>query len=259
MKTIDRTDRSAIAGRIMPGFEALADTFEGILAGGLEAGAACAVFKDGVLVADLWGGLRDRARALPWGEDTLVPVYSVTKGVAALAVLHLVDQGLIKLDAPLSRFWPEFAVHGKQDLTVRAMLGHRAGLPFIEGEVALEELADPVHMAARLAAQAPYFEPGASHMYHALTIGWLTGELLRRVGGQSVGPYVAALADRLGIELHMGLPEAARPRVAVLEVQTPQQHAMMREFCPPGSVAWKTLTLNGTVTLLPDAALKSAR
>ncbi|MES3021598.1 MAG: serine hydrolase domain-containing protein [Pseudomonadota bacterium] len=240
-----------VHGRCMPGYEAMVDAFADTIARGLEVGAACAVFKDGIPVLDLWGGVVDRRAGTPWREDTLVTVYSVTKGVAALSILHLVDQGLLELDQPVARYWPEFAVHGKQDVTVRELLGHRAGLPFVEGEIALDELASPAHMAARLAAQAPHFAPGTTHMYHGLTIGWLTSELVRRVTGQSMGPWVAAMARRLGVELWIGLPQELRPRVALLDVQAPEQRTLLRDFYPVGSVGWKVVTLNGLVEPMP--------
>jgi CubicO group peptidase (beta-lactamase class C family) len=240
-----------IEGRYMPGFEPMVDAFADNIARGLEAGAACAVFKDGVPVLDVWGGLSDRAAGTPWREDTLVTVYSVTKGISALAVLHLVDQGLLALDEPVATYWPEFARHGKQDVTVRELLAHRAGLPFIEGEITLDDLASPQHMAARMASQAPHFAPGSSHMYHGLTMGWLTSELVRRVTGQSMGPWVADLARRQGIDLWIGLPEAQRPRVAVLDVQVPEQRTLLRDFYPQGSVGWKMVTLNGLIEPMP--------
>jgi CubicO group peptidase (beta-lactamase class C family) len=240
-----------VAGRFKPGYEALVDTFADTIARGLEAGAACAVFKDGVPVLDVWGGVSDRQNGTPWREDTLVTAYSVTKGIAALAVLHLVDQGFLGLDEPVAKYWPEFAQHGKQNVTVRDLLAHRAGLPFVQGEVQLDELASPRHMAARLAGQVPYFEPGSTHMYHGLTMGWLTSELMRRVTGTSMGPWVAELARRLEIELWIGLPASFRPRVAVLDVQVPEQRTLLRDFYPPGSVGWKVVTLNGVIEPMP--------
>lgn len=242
-----------VGGWVMAGYEALATTFADTIARGLEVGAACAVYKDGVPVADLWGGAADRDSGAPWVEDTLVPVYSVTKGVAALALLHLADQGLLDLDAPVVRYWPEFAQHGKAALTVRALMAHRAGLPFLDGDVQLAELADPRHMAARMAAQAPHFPPGESHMYHGLTVGWLTSELAWRVTGTSMGQLVADLARAIDVELYIGLPEAARSRVATLGPQVPEQRTLMHDFYPPGSVGWKVVTLNGVIQPMPGA------
>ena len=240
-----------IGGYVMPGYESLVDAFADSMAQGLEAGAACAVAKDGVLLLDVWGGVSDRRSGAPWREDTLVTVYSVTKGIAALAVLHLVDQGLLALDELVSTYWPEFAQHGKQNVTVRELMAHRAGLPFLEGEVVLEELSSPGHMAARLASQVPYFEPGSTHMYHGLTMGWLTSELVRRVTGESMGPWVARQAQRLDIDLWIGLPEAQRARVAMLDIQVPEQRELLRQFYPEGSVAWKMVTLNGVLDPMP--------
>ncbi len=244
-----------VDGRFMSGFEALADAFAETIERGLEIGAACAVFKDGVPLLDLWGGVSDRAAGTPWLADTLVPVYSVTKGVAALSILHLVDQGLLELDAPVAAYWPEFGQHGKQDLTVRAMLGHRAGLPFVQGALQFEELADPSHMAARLAGQVPYFAPGSSHMYHGLTIGWLTSELVRRVTGKAMGPLVAERARQLDIELHIGLPQAVRPRVAVLEPQLPAMRTMVRDLYPVDTLGWQIVTLNGVLQPMPGGGV----
>ena len=249
LHTIDAA--RGISGRFLPAYEAVVAAFADTVAQGLEAGAACAVFKDGVPVLDLWGGVSDHRSGAPWREDTLVTVYSVTKGVAALAVLHLVDQGLLALDSPVAHYWPEFAVHGKQDLTVRGLLAHRAGLPYLEGEVQLIELASPEHMAARLASQAPIFAPGSNHIYHGLTMGWLTSELVRRVTGQSMGPWVAEQARRLGIDMWIGLPGDLRSRGAYLDVQVPAQRTLLRDFYPVGSSGWKIVTLNGVLEPMP--------
>ncbi|MES3021614.1 MAG: serine hydrolase domain-containing protein [Pseudomonadota bacterium] len=240
-----------VAGHFLSGYEAVFDVFSDTFARGLEAGAACAVFRNGSPVVDLWGGISDSQGGSPWQRDTLVPVYSVAKGIAALAVLHLVDQGLLVLDEPVATYWPEFAQHGKQYVTVRCLLSHRCGLPFVEGEVKLDELASPQHMAARLAGQAPIFAPDSTHTYHAVTMGWLTSELVRRVAGESLGPWIARRAACLDIDLWIGLPESQRPRVAVLEAEKPEQHMMLCTLCPPGSFHWKVFTLNGLLELIP--------
>jgi len=240
-----------VHGRYMPGYEDMVDAFADNIAQGRELGAACAVFKDGAPVLDVWGGVSDPRTGAHWAEDTLVTVYSVTKGVSALSVLHLVDRGLLDLDAPVAKYWPEFAVHGKQALTVREMLAHRAGLPYLEGDVQLDELASPEHMAARLAAQAPIFPPGSTHMYHGITIGWLTSELVRRITGHTMGKWVAEQAREMGIELWIGLPEALLPRVAFLDVQVPEQRTLMHDFFPVGSMAWKVVSLNGAIQPVP--------
>ncbi|WP_440964003.1 serine hydrolase domain-containing protein [Massilia sp. GER05] len=241
-----------VQGRYREGFEEVVTAFSSNLAAGEEFGAACAVYVRGELVVDIWGGVSEPTSAQPWRSDTMVVIHSVTKGVAAVCVLHLVDQGLLRLDEPVSTYWPEFAAHGKEAVTVRNLLAHRAGVPYVEGEVTLADLRDPKAMAGRLAAQRPVFEPGSTHAYHALTIGWLTSELVRRVTGESIGVWFARhLAAPLGLDMYIGLPQAERHRVARLGVATPEQLTSWPKIVPPDSLAWKVVTLNGLLHLVP--------
>ncbi|WP_371765607.1 serine hydrolase domain-containing protein [Massilia sp.] len=241
-----------VQGQCAKGFEVVVEAFSQNLAEGEEFGAACAVYLHGKPVVDIWGGVRDTETNKPWERDTVVPVYSVTKGVAAVCVLHLVDQGLLRLDEPVATYWPEFAAHGKHALTVRDLLAHRAGLPFVEGEVTLADLQDPGILSARLAVQKPVFEPGTAHMYHALTIGWLTTELVRRVTGEPIGRWLARhIAAPLQLDLFIGLPQDEKDRVAQLCVATPEQLTNWAVLFPPGSPGWQTVTLNGLVELVP--------
>jgi CubicO group peptidase (beta-lactamase class C family) len=206
-----------VKGWTAPGFEGVRDAFETNLDEGLEVGAAFGAYHRGALVADLWGGIADATTGRPWSEDTLVLVYSTTKGVTAMCANRLVQQGRLDVDAPVSTYWPEFVQAGKERVTVADLLSHRAGLAWVDRSLTFEEMLawDPVIEA--LAAQAPSWEPGTAHGYHATTYGWLVGEVVRRVTGQSIGSYLREeIAGPLGAEFFIGLPDAEEPRVARL-------------------------------------------
>ncbi len=168
--------------------------FEANLAAGREVGAAIAVYHQGRPVVSLAGGSFDEAGSRPYTDDTLQLVFSTTKGITALAVALCVERGLLDYDAPVVDCWPEFGAAGKERITVAQLLSHQAGLPVIDGAVTLDEVFDWDHMAARLAAQAPIWEPGTAHGYHAVTFGWLAGELVRRVDPE--GPDARWLRGR---------------------------------------------------------------
>jgi CubicO group peptidase (beta-lactamase class C family) len=180
-----------------------------------ELGAAVAIALDGRLVVDLWAGWMDGAREQPWRRDTLVNVFSVGKAVAVLALLMLVEAGRIELDARVARYWPAFSAGGKGDVTVRMLLAHRAGVPGVRR--ALPELAmyDWDGMAAVLAEEAPWWEPGRFHGYHVNTFGFLVGELVRRTSGETIGAFVRrAVTGPLGADFHFGIGPEHDPRVA---------------------------------------------
>jgi CubicO group peptidase (beta-lactamase class C family) len=182
-----------------------------------EVGGACCVYHEGRPVVDLWGGLSDHEQGRPWEEDTIAIVFSTTKGVTAICVNRLLEQGLLDLDAPVARYWPGFAAAGKGDIPLRWVLCHKAGLASVEGELTLEQVLawDPVVEA--IAAQAPNWEPGSAHGYHARSFGWILGEIVRRVTGRSLGRYFAEeIAGPLGLDFWIGLPEAELPRCARL-------------------------------------------
>ncbi len=180
-----------------------------------EVGAALSVVVDGEKVVDLWGGWADQARTQPWERDTLVNVYSCTKAMVALCAQRLVSEGKLDLDAPVADYWPEFAQAGKERVPVRWLLGHRAGLAAVRDVLPGEALYDWSAMTAALAAEKPWWTPGDSHGYHAVTFGWLVGELVRRVSGRSVGRYFREeIAEPLGADFHIGLDEAEHVRVA---------------------------------------------
>jgi CubicO group peptidase (beta-lactamase class C family) len=187
-----------------------------------EIGAAVAIAIDGEPVVDLWAGWMDAARTRPWHRETLVDVFSVGKPMAVLCLLQLVEQGRIELDAPVASYWPEFAAAGKEAVTVRMLLGHRAGLPALRQELPPDAMYDWELITSLLAAEKPWWEPGTAHGYHTNTYGFLVGELVRRVGGERVEDHFhRAIAGPLGADFHFGLPPSEDPRVAEFELPGP--------------------------------------
>ncbi len=180
-----------------------------------DVGASAAVYLDGEPVADIWGGYADAARTTNWERDTITSVWSVTKTMAALCVLILADRGDLDLAAPVARYWPEFAAAGKDGVQVRHLLSHTAGLPAWDEPMTVEDLYDWPAATARLAAQAPRWEPGKLAGYHAVTQGFLVGEVVRRVTGCLLGTFFAEeVAGPLGADFHIGLPAEHDHRVA---------------------------------------------
>jgi CubicO group peptidase (beta-lactamase class C family) len=208
---------AGVGGGTEPGWGAVADAFARNFTDHGDVGAACAVVVDGRTVVDLWGGAADGTTGRPWAPDTLAITFSTTKGVTAILVNRLVEQGRLDPDAPVAQYWPEFAVNGKDRITVADVLAHRAGLADCPGEFTLDEICAVRPVVEALAAQAPNWDPGTAHGYHARTYGWLTGEIVRRVTGESLGTWFATeLAAPLGLDFHIGLPAACEPRVARL-------------------------------------------
>ncbi|MDX3747053.1 serine hydrolase domain-containing protein [Streptomyces sp. AK08-02] len=180
-----------------------------------DVGASVAVFLDGEPVVDLWGGHVDEARTTLWERDTITNTWSTTKTMTALSALVLADRGELDLDSPVARYWPEFAANGKEDVLVRQLLGHTAGLPVWDAPMTVEDLYDWPLATARLAAQAPAWKPGAEGGYHAVTFGHLVGEVVRRVTGRTLGAFFAEeIAGPLGADFHIGLPREHDHRVS---------------------------------------------
>ena len=180
-----------------------------------DVGASVAIFVDGEPVVDIWGGYADEARTRPWERDTITNVWSTTKTMTALCALILADRGEIDLDAPVAKYWPEFAAAGKEKVLLRHVLGHTAGLPVWEKPLTVEQLYDWPTMTALLAEQAPSSEPGTEGAYHAATQGYLIGEVIRRVTGRGVGRFFAEeVAGPLGADFHIGLAAAHDHRIA---------------------------------------------
>jgi CubicO group peptidase (beta-lactamase class C family) len=180
-----------------------------------EPGAAVAVSLDGRVVVDLWGGWTDRARATPWRRDTLVNVFSVSKAFCTICALRLVERGLVDLDAPLAACWPEFAAAGKETITLRHVLSHRAGMAAVRRELPDGAALDWQAITAALAEQKPWWEPGNAHGYHVNTFGFLVGEVVRRIAGKTLGTMLREeIAGPLGADVHIGLPASEHARVA---------------------------------------------
>lgn len=207
----------AVHGQVDPAFEAVRTAFATNFSDHDDIGAACCVYRHGRPVVDLWAGFADLPAGRPWRERTLQLVFSATKGVTATTVLTLVEQGRIDLDAPLARYWPEFAANGKADIPVRWIMSHRAGLPAIEGDFTLPQALAGDAIVSALAAQAPVWEPGSTHGYHVRSFGWLLGELVRRVTGQSLGRYFHdTIAVPFGLDFFIGLPATEQRRCATI-------------------------------------------
>jgi CubicO group peptidase (beta-lactamase class C family) len=191
------------SGTCDPAFAAVREVFDESLASGGDLGAAVAVHVDGRCVVDLWGGMADERTGRPWQRDTACVTFSATKAVTATAALLLAERGAVDLDARVTDWWPEFGRHGKETTTGVHLLTHQAGLPAFDRPVTVDEAADPVAMADHLAGQPPQWPPGTDHGYHAITFGWLVGELVRRHSGRTVGDFVRA---EFGPELWIGVP-----------------------------------------------------
>ncbi|WP_426512212.1 serine hydrolase domain-containing protein [Dactylosporangium sp. McL0621] len=229
-----------VGGDVDEGYGPVADAFRRNFAERGEIGGACAVYRDGRKVVDLWGGYRDGHRREPWREDTLVTVFSTTKGVSGLALAVAHARGWIDHDAPVARYWPEFAAAGKDAVTVRQLLAHQAGLPAIDRPLSVGDLADLDVVAAALAAQRPAWAPGTRHGYHAISLGWYEGELIRRVdpGRRTLGRFFAEeVAAPLGIEFHIGVPDSVDPeRIAHIHGFKPAEMLLHMGTLPRGFV-----------------------
>ncbi|GGV68913.1 MULTISPECIES: serine hydrolase domain-containing protein [Streptomyces] len=218
-----------VNGAVAEGFEPVRQAFAANFTDRGERGAAVAVYRDGHKVVDLWAGTRDvdaADDAAPWEQGTAQIVRSATKGVAAAVLLLLHQRGELDLDAPVGSYWPEYKAAGKEHTRVWHLLAHRAGVPVLDRPLTAAEAVDPERGAAAVAAQAPVWEPGTDHGYHAQTYSWLTGELVRRVTGRSIGAWIAQeIAGPVGADLWVGLPagEAHRAgRVGPVEAPAAQ-------------------------------------
>jgi CubicO group peptidase (beta-lactamase class C family) len=230
----------SIAGEVDEGYGKLADVFRRNMTSGQEIGAAVAVYRDDVKVVDLWGGYHNGITKAPWQEDTLVTVFSTTKGVSALAVAVAASQGLISYDAKVADNWPEFAQAGKASVTVRQLLSHQAGLPVLDQPLTLDDLAEPAKMSAKIAAQVPAWTPGERHGYHGVSLGWYESELIRHAdsAGRSLGRYFAdEIATPLGLDFYIGLPPSVdRGRVAHLHGWSRAEALLHLNTMPAGLV-----------------------
>ena len=213
-----------ISGFAAEGFEGVREQFEKNFEKRGEVGGSVAVVRDGEYLVDLWGGWADESRARLWEDDTIVNVWSTTKGLVSSCAHILIDRGELELDKPVADYWPEFAQSGKENITVRQLLSHRAGLMAWEDPIPPEDMFNWEKLCADLAATEPFWEPGTASGYHARTFGHLVGELVRRADGRSIGRFLREeVADPLNAEIFIGVPAEMENRVADLcEIQGSQ-------------------------------------
>jgi len=232
---------TTIHGTCDPRFDALRDEFAARLDSGEELGASICVMLDGEPVVDLWGGHADADRTEPWGRDTIVNVFSITKTMTALCALILVDRSLLDLDRPVAHYWPEFAANGKDDVLVRHLLSHTSGVSAWERPVELQDIYNTDEAAARLAGQPPWWEPGTASGYHALNFGHLIGELVRRIDGRSLGDFFDdEIARPVGADFHIGTGPEHHGRIAPIVPPPPLEFDL--GSLDQDSVLVKTLT-----------------
>ncbi|HSG01965.1 MAG TPA: serine hydrolase domain-containing protein [Vicinamibacterales bacterium] len=211
MSTAASTSSVRVEGIVSPGFEAVRDAFADNLTRRHELGGACAAWHQGRKVVDLWGGVRNKETGEPWERDTMVIVYSTTKGLAAMVMALAHSRGWLDYGERVSTYWPEFAAHGKDRITVRQLLAHQAGLYALDEPLDRDLLRDFDRLAAVLARQAPAWPPGARQAYHAITLGLYEGEIIRRVDPQhrTLGQvFQDEIATPLGLDTYIRLPES---------------------------------------------------
>jgi len=244
-------------GFTAPGYEAVRDAFENNFAQGLEVGASFSAYHRGEKVVDIWGGVADPETGRAWDEHTMAVVFSTTKGVTAICAHKLAQEGALDIDAPVAKYWPEFAQNGKDDLPVSYLLSHRAGLAWLDGALTPDEVWawDPV--IAMLEAQVPAWKPGTEHGYHAVTYGYLVGEVIKRITGVSVGTYFRReLAEPLGLDFWIGLPASEESRVATLvggltpdtAEMDPDARAFIDSIMGPETELGKALSMSGALS-----------
>jgi CubicO group peptidase (beta-lactamase class C family) len=203
---------ATIEGHCDERFAGVRETLAANLDSGADVGASVAIFVDGEPVVDIWGG---QTQTGPWAQDTIINVWSITKTMTALCALVLADRGELDLHAPVAKYWPEFAAAGKERVEVRHLLGHTAGLPTWTAPMTVADLYDWEKATAALAAQEPIWEPGTESGYHALTHGYLVGEVVRRITGRTLGTFFREeIAGPLGADFHIGLPAEHDDRIA---------------------------------------------
>ena len=221
-----------INGTFETSFAHVAEAFEKNFEEG-DLGACCAVFVDGEIVVDLWGGIADPEKETLWGKDTIVNVWSTTKTIAAICTLMLFDRGLIELDSPVCKYWKDFEQNGKEKVLVSHLLSHSAGLPGFDAPITEDQLFDWEYTCKRLAGQAPWWEPGTTSGYHPMTQGWLLGELLRQVDGRTLGTFFKdEVASKIEADFHIGLPDEHFNRVASLDTESVDGPVVLTDQAP---------------------------
>ncbi len=220
-----------ISGICDPQFSQVRDEFVRNFSERGEVGACVSIVVDGRPRVDLWGGVADPVIGRAWEEDTVCVVWSCTKGATSLAAHLLLARGQLELEAPVSTYWPEYGVAGKEHTTVAHVLGHRAGLPAVRGQLPDGAFFDWELMVDTLAGQEPFYDPGSRHGYHGVTFGWLVGEIVRRVSGKSLGSYFRSeIAEPLGLDFWIGAPPEVSQRSARVSFATPDPDVPVSEF-----------------------------
>jgi CubicO group peptidase (beta-lactamase class C family) len=239
-------------GFVADGWSEVADAFAHNIDNREDIGAGVSVFHKGKCVVDIAGGYFDKEATKPYTLDTLQLVFSTTKGVVATAVAMCVERGLLSYEEPVSLFWPEFAAHGKEQVTVAQLLSHQAGLYTVDGPLTFQEVLDWNTMVSRLANTAPLFPVGSTHGYHAITFGWLAGHLVRLVDGRNIGRFIAEeIATPLGGEIYVGLPAHLEPRVSPINTGWPRT-ATSAPAAPvqlPNKYLVSALSVNGALNV----------
>ena len=232
MKALEKTTTNGVLrGSYATEFEPVAQAFVRNFEDHGEIGASICITRDGESVVDLWGGSKDAEGTDPWAEDTMCVVFSSTKGAVALAAHTLVAAGELEVDAPVARWWPEFAANGKEGATVRMMLDHSVGVPAMREKLKDKGCCDWGYMVERLEREAPFWKPGERNGYHMANFGWTVGELVRRAAGQPLGAYFReAIAEPTGAECWIGLPESEERKVAPMIPAKPVRGAALSEF-----------------------------
>ncbi len=242
-----------ISGTASAGFEPVADAFATSFGGNARMGAALCIYVDGQPVVDLWGGMADPRRRLPWSEETLNVLFSCTKGLTSILAAQLVQQGKLDYEAPVTAYWPEYGQAGKQGTKVKHLLSHRAGLSAPRECLTSSDILDWKKVVGVLERQEPLWPPGDGYAYHAITHGWLVGELIARITGESVGwEFARRIARPLGADAWIGLPRSENRRVSYLTVGDGLGSLLAEKRATQGGDDWGTRagTLGGA---LPDA------
>ena len=213
-----------VSGTYDDRFEKLATLLHDSVESGADLGGSVALVIDGEMVVDIWSGWADPAQTIPWERDTITNVWSTTKTMTALAALVLVDRGELDIHAPVARYWPEFAANGKEAVEIRHLMSHTSGVAGWDQPVTVADILDPVASVERLAAQAPWWEPGSASGYHGINQGHLIGEVVRRITGKSLGTFFAdEIAGPLGADFHIGLDPKHDARVATVVPPPPME------------------------------------
>ncbi|MEM7288206.1 MAG: serine hydrolase domain-containing protein [Actinomycetota bacterium] len=247
-----------IQGTVNEGYGAVADAFAQNFEDANELGAGFCLHVNGENVVDIWAGVADKASGRAWDDETLQLVFSTTKGAAAICIARLVQDGKLGYDDKVADHWPEFAQNGKGDITVSQVMSHQAGIPAVDAQLTFDDLMAVGPVVEALAAQAPMWEPGAGHGYHAVTYGWLAGELLRRIDGRTMGTYFdEEIAGPLGLDFWIGLPEEHEHRVSTLAPSPPPSDPetlqLMLKVAGPGTLGFRALFMDGLLMALDPA------